>query len=155
MDKELIPKQRRPSALIRAKRVYHQPNPLSTYGGREICRVCGAERRPKSTDSRWKNRYVPMPYCQGKGEQHHPLCTMHEDYVHDCSKEGLQYIKVSFSPPCWLIQIWQYDGGRHYVKEVRIDFCPWCGDDLGRPECTCAEIDEEAKAEAAERKAAN
>ena len=86
------------------------------------------------------------------GEQHYVACPESQDYMHGCSKEANLYLRAEFSPPCWVLAI-QPSLGRSYTY-LRVDYCPWCGGDLGRPECICTEIDETLKAEAAERKAA-
>jgi len=83
------------------------------------------------------------------GEGHHCHCPMHEDYEHDCSKEARKYLRPEFSPPCWVLSIRM---GHCSYTHIRVDYCPWCAEDLGRPECICKEIDELAKAEVAERK---
>lgn len=98
---------------------------------------------PGMTRSDWKHI---------DGEQHYKECPLHEDYVHDCSKEAREFLRPEFSPPCWILAV---KVGIHGYRYIRIDFCPWCGEDLGRPDCRCKDITEALKAEAAERKAAN
>ena len=72
------------------------------------------------------------------GLQHYRECPMHEDYKHDCSREAVQYLRAVFSPPCWELAIRVY-GISGYYSHIRVDYCPWCGEDLGRPDCICTE----------------
>ena len=71
------------------------------------------------------------------GEIHHRLCPWHDEYEHDCSSEAKQYLRPEFSPPCWVLEVKQYQWSG-YVRNMRVDYCPWCGEDLGRPDCVCA-----------------
>lgn len=85
------------------------------------------------------------------GEQHYRQCPVSEDYSHDCSKDAAEYLRPEFSPPCWVlaVRIATFDRFRY----LRVDFCPWCGEDLGRPECICRELAQDMKDDAAEHKA--
>ena len=86
------------------------------------------------------------------GEQHYRLCPESEDYIHDCSKGGAMMVRPEFSPPCWVLEV---SLATPHFRTIRIDYCPWCGEDLGKPNCICTEIAETEKAEAAEHKYAN
>ena len=87
------------------------------------------------------------------GAVHHPLCTMHEEFVHDCWPNAKhQVVPVPDGGRTkWALIVSPATRG---AVTVPIDFCPYCGVDLGPVECICQEIDETLKAEAAERKAA-
>lgn len=75
------------------------------------------------------------------GEQHSRFCPEHEDFSHDCWPNTKNKVVPLF------------DAGRSWWAlvvrtsllhaEVPIDFCPYCGEDLGRPDCICASLREE------------
>ena len=66
------------------------------------------------------------------GEQHHPECPLNENYEHKCQRVM----------PCRV----QPEGDDRWVLAhrmfprsgvVKIDFCPYCGEELGPIECIC------------------
>ena len=83
------------------------------------------------------------------GEQHHKLCIMNEDYVHDCCKEAAEMVRLEFRPPCWALVVGWAEGG--HFRHIRIDFCPFCGADLGGLDCLCPQLAQDMKDEEAGR----
>ena len=71
------------------------------------------------------------------GEQHNPLCPEHEDYEHKCMKE------MPFTVcPGWRGRrgYWEL---RVHTTTIEIEFCPFCGEDLGSTDCICKELAED------------
>ena len=71
------------------------------------------------------------------GESHYRQCPESEEYVHDCCKLAIKYLRPEFNPPCWVLVV--HTGLMQY-EYIRVDYCPWCGEDLGSLGCICPEI---------------
>ncbi len=74
--------------------------------------------------------------------EHFTECPLHEDHeiTHECRPERMRRNK-----DMWGYNYLAWDSG-WYLKEVghrcgcRIDYCPWCGEELPYYRCMCGEI---------------
>ena len=71
-------------------------------------------------------------------KQHHRQCPMHMDFEHPCRghKAGI-YARPEFSPPYWVLVA----ASGFTTTTTRIDYCPYCGKDLGTPACICKDLE--------------
>lgn len=82
------------------------------------------------------------------GKSHYRQCPMHEDaeVVHTCAPP----IKMPHTVE-WDGYYWKLIIVRNYPLRTVINFCPYCGEELAQPHCTCDEIAESRTEEAAAR----
>lgn len=66
--------------------------------------------------------------------QHVAECILNEDNVikHDCGYIPKRYF-IEWDER-WRLEV---DRGINYRREINIDYCPYCGEELEMPKCTC------------------
>ncbi len=75
------------------------------------------------------------------GETHSPLCPQHEDFEHKCNAKMPNRIYPDLSNHAGRFG-WNLVVKRLHTTELSIDFCPYCGEELGPTDCICKELKE-------------
>lgn len=78
---------------------------------------------------------------QINGDEHSPRCPMHEDYEHRCWDKAPGHVELRYDAgrSWWAMTIRQGTGYAAFTS-FPIEFCPWCGVELSRPDCICDDI---------------
>lgn len=79
-----------------------------------------------------------------ENKDHDSRCPLHEDAIvnHECRPEEMRFHSrafVEWDDHHWIIEV------RSSNVWFRIDFCPWCGEELDAPTCQCDELSEDDK----------
>ncbi len=77
------------------------------------------------------------------GGEHYSDCPLHEDkeHTHECRTEYMlkrTTVWMEFEGMSWRLKIHNpNDLSFSPFLYVRIDYCPWCGEELETPQCEC------------------
>ncbi len=76
------------------------------------------------------------------GVKHYRQCPLHEDnpIEHSCGAQNIARAVIEWDSDWYLVLNRRYSHQRGI--RIRIDFCPYCGEELPKIRCKCAEIKE-------------